>query len=346
MKTVAAILVETGKPLVLDEIEIPKLKPGQVLIEVAFTGVCHTQILESRGYRGEDKFLPHCLGHEGSGLVRETGTAVTKVKQGDRVILSWMKGSGADVPGTIYHWNGRQVNAGAITTFSRLAVISENRLTPLPEEIAMGEAALLGCALPTGVGAVVNTARPAPGQSIAIFGTGGVGLFAVSGAFLSGCAPIIAVDINREKLELAHRMGASHCILAQERDPLAEIGRICPGGLDFAVEATGRPDVMKQALLSVHNQGGAAVLVGNARYGEELQLDPRQFNLGKRLLGTWGGDNAPDRDFPRYCKLVVSGRLPLKPLISKTYSLNEINQAMDDLEKGKVARPVVEMEGS
>ena len=119
MKTVAAILVELAKPLVIDEIEIPTLKPGQVLVEVRVSGVCHTQILEARGYRGADPYVPHCLGHEASGVVCEAGPGVTRVKAGDRVVLSWIKGRGADVPGTTYQWNGKTVNAGAITTFSR-----------------------------------------------------------------------------------------------------------------------------------------------------------------------------------------------------------------------------------
>ena len=169
MKTEAAVLVELGQPLVLAELVIPPLKPGQVLVEVVFSGICHTQLLEIRGYRGQDRYLPHCLGHEGSGIVRQTGPSVTKVKSGDRVILSWIKGSGADVPGTTYRWEDRTVNAGAITTFSRYSVISENRLTLLPDGIEMREAAALGCAVPTGMGAIFNTARPRPGQSIAIF---------------------------------------------------------------------------------------------------------------------------------------------------------------------------------
>ncbi len=129
MKTTAAILVETGKPLELAELDIPALKPGQVLVEIAFSGVCHTQLSEVRGHRGQDNFLPHCLGHEASGTVRELGAGVTKVADGDRVVLSWIKGSGANVPGTVYGWDGRKVNAGGVTTFMRHAVISENRLT-------------------------------------------------------------------------------------------------------------------------------------------------------------------------------------------------------------------------
>jgi len=343
MNTLSAILIETGKPLVVDNIEIPVLRPGQVLVEIAFSGICHTQILECRGYRGEDKFLPHCLGHEGSGTVYEVGAGVAKIKKGDKVILSWIKGSGADVLGTTYKWGNKIVNSGAITTFSRYSVISENRLTGVIENIPMNELALLGCAIPTGSGMVINTAKPIPGQSIAIFGVGGVGLCSVAASSASGCVPIIAVDINNEKLDIARKMGATHIINPKTTDVFKEINSICPGGLDFAIESSGRPNVMLQAIQSIRKQGGTVVIAGNARYGEKIELDPGQFNQGKRLLGTWGGDNWPDRDYPRYCRLVSSGKLTLKPLLSKPYSLHQINEAIDDLEAGKVIRPLIDM---
>lgn len=343
MKTLAAILVEPGRPLELADIEIPPLKPGQVLVEIAYSGVCHTQVLEARGQRGEDRYLPHCLGHEGSGTVVEVGEGVTKVTPGDRVILSWIKGSGLDVPGTVYDWNGRGVNAGAITTFARHSVISENRLTPMPAGLALRDAALVGCAVATGCGAVFNVAHSRPGESLAVFGIGGVGLCAVAAAAIAENAPIIAVDLVPEKLALARQLGATDVIQAGEVDAVAEINRLCPGGVDYAVEATGRPEVMAQALSCVRSQGGAAVIVGNVPYGEQLVLDPRQLNQGKRLLGTWGGDSVPDRDYPRYGELIVSGRLNLQPLLSTPYALEAINQALDDLEAARVARPLIDM---
>jgi len=343
MKTLAAILVETGKSLVLSELEIPVLKVGQVLVEVVYSGVCHTQVLECRGYRGEDHFLPHCLGHEGSGVVREVGSGVTKVKVGDKVIMSWIKGSGLSVAGTVYGWNGKNVNAGAITTFSRYAVICENRLTVMSEEISMTEAALLGCAIPTGVGAVFNTAKPKPGQSMAIFGVGGIGLCAVAGARIAGCDPIIAVDINEEKLKLAKELGATHLLKANQTAVVAEILKICRGGVDFSLESSGRPSVMLQAIDVARNQGGTVIIVGNARHGEVLELNPKQFNLGKRLWGIGGGESYPDLDFPRYCKLIKSGNLNLKPILSKIYCLSDINQAIDDLEAGQAIRPLIDM---
>ncbi|HEY3396245.1 MAG TPA: zinc-binding dehydrogenase [Armatimonadota bacterium] len=345
MKTTAAVLVELGRPLEIAELEIPALKPGQALVEIAYSGVCHTQVLEVRGRRGEDRYLPHCLGHEGSGVVREVGAGVTKVRPGDAVILSWIKGSGRDVPGTVYDWAGRTVNAGAITTFATHAVLSENRLTVLPAGLSLRHAALLGCAVATGAGAVFNAAGSRPGESLAVFGLGGVGLCAVAAAQIAGNTPIIAIDVVPAKLDLARQLGATAVILAGEADPAAEIARLCPGGVDYAIEATGRPEVMGAALAAVRSQGGAAVIVGNAPHGEQVALDPRQLNQGKRLLGTWGGDTQPDRDFPRYARLIAAGRLNLEPLLGPVYPLSAIDQALDDLEAARVARPLLELSG-
>ncbi len=343
MKTRAAILVELGRPLELVDLDLPALAPGQVLVQLAYSGVCHTQVSEARGYRGPDRFLPHCLGHEGSGVVRETGPGVTRVKPGDRVVLSWIKGPGNDVPGAKYGWKDRTVNAGGITTFSDSAVISENRLTLLHAELKFDAAALLGCAIPTGLGTVLNTAQVHPGQSVAVFGTGGIGLWAVAGAALSGAGPIIAVDRLPEKIALAEALGATHGIGVGTESPVAAILKICPGGVDVAIEATGRPTVMQQTVEAVRPQGGIAVIAGNARHDEMWPLDPRQLNQGKRILGTWGGDNVPERDFPRYQRLLQSGRLSCDRFLHNRYPLTEINRALDDLEAGRVARPLIEL---
>ena len=344
MRFTAAILVETGRPLELVELTVPQLKPGQLLVEVACSGVCHTQLLEARGHRGDDPYLPHCLGHEASGIVREVGPQVTKCQVDDRVILSWMKGGGADVLGSVYDWNGRPVNAGGVTTFQQYAVVSENRATVFPSEIDFRTAALLGCAVPTGVGAVRNAAAASSGQSLAVFGTGGVGLCSVAAAALAGAAPLIAIDINEDRLRIAETLGATTTVNASQEEPVARILELCPAGLDLAIECSGRPAVMRQALQSVRARGGTVVVVGNARHGESLEIDPRELNQGKRLLGTWGGDNEPDRDFPDYCELVATNRLQLAPLMRGVYSLDQINDALDDLERGRVPRPLIEMQ--
>lgn len=343
MKTEAALLVQTGRPLVLAEIETPALKPGQVLVEIAYSGACGTQVMEWRGDKGEDKWVPHCLGHEGTGTVLEAGSAVTKVKVGDKVVLSWIKGSGIEAGGVIYDWDGRKVNAGGITTFQRHAVVSENRLTLLPADLAMDVAVLLGCAAPTGMGAVYNVLKVQPGDAVAVFGTGGIGLNALMAAALAGAMPVIGIDPNPTRRALAKIYGATHVIDPSASDVIADIKKIVPQGVDLAVESSGIPAVMEQAVNATRQQGGRAVVIGNAKHGAVLSLNPGVFNQGKSLLGTWGGDSVPDRDYGRYGRLLASGRFPVRDLLSKPYSLAQADQALQDLADGKVGRPLIDM---
>jgi S-(hydroxymethyl)glutathione dehydrogenase/alcohol dehydrogenase len=342
MKTQAALLVQTGQPLVLADIETPALKPGQVLVEVAYSGACGTQVMEWRGDKGEDKWVPHCLGHEGTGTVLEVGSAVTKVKVGDKVVLSWIKGSGIEAGGAVYDWDGKKVNAGGVTTFQRHSVVSENRLTLLPPDLPMDVAVLLGCAAPTGMGAVYNVLKVQPGDAVAVFGTGGIGLNALMAAALAGAMPVIGIDPNPTRRALAKTYGATHVIDAAS-DVLAEIKKIVPQGVDLAVESSGIPAVMEQAINSTRQQGGRAVVIGNAKHGATLPLNPGVFNQGKSLLGTWGGDSVPDRDYGRYGRLLSSGRFPVRDLLSKPYSLAQADQALQDLAAGKVGRPLIDM---
>jgi S-(hydroxymethyl)glutathione dehydrogenase/alcohol dehydrogenase len=342
MKTQAALLVQTGQPLVLADIETPALKPGQVLVEIAYSGACGTQVMEWRGDKGEDKWVPHCLGHEGTGTVIEVGGAVTKVKPGDKVVLSWIKGSGIEAGGAVYDWDGKKVNAGGVTTFQRHSVVSENRLTLLPADLPMDVAVLLGCAAPTGMGAVYNVLKVQPGDAVAVFGTGGIGLNALMAAALAGAMPVIGIDPNPTRRALAQIYGATH-VIDSAGDVLAEIKKIVPQGVDLAVESSGIPAVMEQAINATRQQGGRAVVIGNAKHGAMLPLNPGVFNQGKSLLGTWGGDSVPDRDYGRYGRLLSSGRFPVRDLLSKPYSLAQADQALQDLAAGKVGRPLIDM---
>lgn len=343
MKTTAAILVQTAKPLEIVELDIPQLKRGQVLVEIAYSGACGTQVMEARGLKGEDKWLPHCLGHEGTGTVLETGPDVTKVKAGDRVVLSWLKGSGIEAGGAVYQWSSKNVNAGGVTTFQKHAVVSENRLTPLPHNMTMDLAVLLGCAAPTGMGAVMNVLKLEKGQSIAIFGTGGIGLNAVLAAACIGSPLIIGVDPSTGRRALAKLLGATHLINPEEGNVLEQLKSVAPQGVDVAVEATGLPDVMLQAANAVKAQGGRAVVIGNAKYGSELKLDPGIFNQGKSLMGTWGGDSQPDRDTPRFADMIATCDKPVSSLLSQPYSLAQAQSALDDLGSGRVGRPLIDM---
>lgn len=272
----AAVLYKTGEPLVVENgIEVPALLPGQVFVKVAYSGICRSQLMEVRGKRGEDAYLPHLLGHEASGWVLETGPEVTKVKQDDKVVLTWIKGEGADCKGAKYKLGNLTVNSGGITTFSNYTVVSENRCVPLKETIPMNLAALLGCAIPTGAGIVFNTLCPNKNASIAVFGAGGVGLSAILGAKVRECANIIAVDIEDEKLELAREFGATDVINCKREDPVKKIHQITKEhGVDYSVEAAGKSEVIESAFQSIKFNGGLCVIAGHPDFKERIQIDP------------------------------------------------------------------------
>ena len=341
--TLAAVLEELNKPLKIRELTIPDLKPGQVLVEVAYSGVCHSQLLEVRGKRGPDRFLPHTLGHEGSGTVLGVGASVTKVKPGDHVVLSWIKGSGADVPSMVYQSPEGPINSGALSTFMRQTVTCENRVTPIPDAMPLREAALLGCAIPTGAGIILNTARVRPGSSVAVFGVGGIGLSAVLAADLVHATTIIAVDVFDHKLEQARKVGATHLINTRQQDPLEAILEITGRrGVDYAIEAAGQRETMETAFKAVRDNGGLCVLAGNLPHGERVSLDPMDLIKGKRIIGTWGGETNPDRDIPLYVELYSSGKLKLDKLVTHIFSSENINEAFDLLERGEMGRSLVQ----
>lgn len=341
-QTQAAILTRLGQPLELWELELPPLRPGQVLVDIVYSGVCHTQVLEARGRRGPDRYLPHCLGHEGVGVVAEVGPEVTKVKPGDRVVLTWIRGNGADVPSMVYPSARGPVNSGAVCTFMRRTVTCESRVVAIGTYLPWHLAALLGCAVPTGAGAVLNTARVEAGQRVAVFGVGGVGAAAVMAAAMAGAAEVIAVDVVVAKLEAAVALGATSTINAAVTDPVAVL-HDTRGGVDVAIESAGRTESMEAAFASVRERGGLCVLAGNLPHGGRLSVDPFDLIRGRRLVGCWGGDTQPDADLPRYATDYALGRLPLDKLATREYALDAINEAVDDLEAGRVGRPLIRM---
>jgi S-(hydroxymethyl)glutathione dehydrogenase/alcohol dehydrogenase len=344
VQTDAAVLVELNQPLRHARLELPELQPGQMLVEVAYSGVCHSQLHEVRGRRGPDLYLPHTLGHEGSGVVRAVGAGVEKVRPDDRVVLTWIKGQGADVASSGYQEGRAKINSGPLSTFMRHTVTCENRVVRLPPEMPLREAALLGCALPTGAGIVINMAAVGAGASLAVFGAGGIGLSAVLAARMLGADPLIAVDVVEGKLAEALRLGATHAINARQSDPLSAIRELTQGrGVDYAVEAAGRRETMEAAFRSVRDQGGLCILAGNLPQGEQIAIDPFDLIRGKRIAGAWGGATRPDEDVPRYVRWFLEGRLPMNELISREYRLEDVNAALDDLEQGRVVRALVDM---
>lgn len=342
MKTTAAVLRELGAPLSIEELLLPELKSGQVLVQIAYSGVCHTQLSEASGRKGPDRFLPHALGHEGAGIVIQTGSAVTKVRAGDHVVMTWIKGDGLDEPQTLYGSVTGQVNSGAVTTFQHHAVVSENRLVPIPKDMPLREAALLGCAVSTGAGMVLNTLDVQAGESVVIFGAGGIGMSALLAAAGIGASPIIVVDVVESRLAQAKALGATHTVNASKTDAVTAVREITGGaGAKHAVECAGRKETMEASLLAVRNGDGTTVLAGNLGHGEKIEIDPFELIRGKRILGSWGGATKPDRDIPRFVEMYRQGKLPLEKLIDREYSLDRVNEALESLKESTVGRAII-----
>lgn len=327
MKTKAAILFEINKPLVIEEIEIPKLSAGQTLVKILASGICRGQLNEVRGWKGKDSYLPHLLGHEGTGEVLAIGSGVKKVKPGDYVVASWIAGKGKEIKGAKYKWQNKIINSGPVATFSQYAVISENRLVKISSRIPKEIASLLGCAVPTGAGVIFNTLAVSKNSTIAVFGVGGVGASAILAAGALGLRKIIAIDINSKKLKFAKTLGATDVINFQKSNITESINSISPNGVDFCLEATGVKEAMEKAYGSINNKG-TLVIAGNLKAKETISINPFGLICGKKLLGTWGGATDPDRDIPKYGKLYLEGRLKLKRLISRKFRLEEINEAL------------------
>lgn len=338
MKTKAAILFEINKPLIIDEIDVPEPGKGQVLVSMLYSGICRRQLNEIRGYYGEDKYLPHLLGHEGSGIVEETGEGVTKVKKGDLVVLTWIKGGGFEARSSVYGFGKVAVNAGAVTTFVGKTIVSENRLVPISKNIPAEIGAILGCAVPTGIGIVKNTLKIKAGNSIAVLGIGGVGTSAILGAAMLGAGEIIAVDIDSTKLDYAITLGATKTVnIIKEKANFK---------VDFAVEAAGKRSAMEIAF-KVIKDNGTAVLAGNLKKGEEISIDPFDLIRGKKIFGSWGGETNPDIDIPFYGNQYLEGKLKLDSLISEKFKLSQVNEALNLLETGKtLGRALIEFDSA
>lgn len=337
----AAVLHTSGLSIETD-VTPPPLKAGQVLVKLAYSGICHSQLMEVRGLRGEDKYCPHLLGHEGAGIVQAVGAGVKKVAPGERVVLTWLQGEGHNAGGSEYALGEVTVNAGPVTTLSEYSVVSENRCLVLPEGIPLDIAVLFGCAIPTGMGIVCNEVKPKPGSQVAVFGLGGIGLSALMACRLFDYKTLIAVDVEDKKLSLAQDFGATHTINASTTDPVEAILEITQGiGVDYSIEAAGVVKSIEQAFYSVRNQGGLCVFATHPKAGDKIQLDPHALISGKQIRGSWGGASHPEKDLPRLFDLYKNGKLPIEKLLSHTYSLDNVPQAFDDLEARKITRALV-----
>jgi S-(hydroxymethyl)glutathione dehydrogenase/alcohol dehydrogenase len=342
MKTIAAVLVEQRKPLEIAEIEVPVLRFGQVLVQIKATRICGSQLGEIDGVKGPDRYLPHLLGHEAGGLVLEVGPEVTLVRPGDRVVVHWRTGNGIQAKPTTYAWGAKKVNAGNITTFQEYAVISENRLTVVPQETDFEIAALLADTLTTGFGVVTRDAGLCIGESVVFFGAGGIGLGAILGAHLVGAHPIVAVDLHDHKLVKAREYGATHAFNASATPDIAAAIHAVVGaqGADVVVDGTGLPAVIEQCYQLTANKG-RTILFGVMAHDKRVSLHTLPLHFGRVLTGSEGGGSLPSTDIPRFVRMMQAGRFDPKGFVSHRLALADVNDGIARMRSGEVVHAMI-----
>ena len=338
----SAILVESKKPLVVAEIDLPtKLEFGQVLVKVCYSGICGAQINEIDAIKGPDKFLPHLLGHEGSGIVEKIGEGVTTVNLEDHVVLHWRKSAGIESVTPQYLWNGKKVNAGWVTTFTEKTIVSENRLTVIPKNFDMRIAPLFGCSVISAFGVVNNDAKIKIGQSVLIFGVGGVGLNVAQAASMVSAYPIVGIDLYNHKIDMGKKFGLTHGITGNLDNIKNEIYNIVGNkGADVAIETTGNPKVIEKAY-ELTASDGKTILVGVPN--DKISIYSLPLHFKKILTGSHGGDSIPDIDIPRYIRLINQKKMTLENLITHELKLTDINKAIDLFRSGKAGRIIIKM---
>ncbi len=356
-KTQAAIQLEPGGPMVVDEIELPDPGPTQVLVRQFASGICHSQLHELHSPIPRH---PLIIGHESTGEVLATGRDVTHVQEGDRVLVTWVARQPGDlapvpVPAQI-GYRGERVHYGApavtgVFTWAGTVLVDQQFAVRVPDsyrDARVDVTSIIGCAVMTGCGAVLNSAGVCANNSVAVFGSGGVGLCVIQAAANAGAYPVIAVDLTDEKVDFARRFGATHGVNGAREDAVARVQELTDGGVDFAFDAIGVAGTMEQILMAARpgltgvRDGGTAVLVG-VPHGDPPNLPMRLLFGGKIYRGAPGGSSRPDRDFPTYLRWFSEGKLPLDDLVTRRYRLDQINDACAALERGEIAgRAIIE----
>jgi len=332
----AVILEEIDSPLAIKDVELTELKVGQVLVKILVSGLCGAQLHEIRGHKGNAKFLPHLMGHEGCGIVEEVGPGVTTVKVGDKVVMHWRPGTGIESPFPSYILDGKNMSSGKVTTLSEYSIVSENRVTVVPDDTPPELCAILGCALTTAMGIIDNEVDLKFGESIAVVGCGGVGLNLLQGAAMKSACPIYAVEKNFDKRNLCFVAGATIFV-----DDIADIDE----KVDVIIDTTGIPEVIS-ACVSKLSGKGRMILVGQPAPGRGVEV-MNAVNLfsgmGQTIKATQGGKTNPTEDIPRYVRMHKEGLLDIESFITHRFKLEQVNEAFDLLRSGNAGRIIIEI---
>lgn len=333
--TKAAILKKLKYPLSLGTINLPKnLKKNQLLVELTHSGICGSQIGEIDGVKGPDKYLPHLLGHEGIGYVIQTGPKVKKVKEGDKVLLHWMKSGGDDSAPPIYNWNDKRLNAGLVTTFNQHAIVSQTRVTKIINNFNDLDLLMMGCTASTAIGSIKNLCNIKPRHIIAVSGCGPIGLYIIKVLRLMNVKDIVAIDINNSKLNLAKKLGAKF-VLNTSKQNLSDLKKLFSNGFDYLFECTGNTKIISQGFECL-KKDGSEILIGVPKHKKKSSFYTLEINLGKKLIGSKGGNFNPDKDISSYLKLLNLEGKDKKKIIKNIIKLEDINDLINETKKGNI----------
>ena len=342
----AAVLETIDAPLVVGQVDLGALARGQVLVKLIVSGICGSQLQEIAGNKGNAKFVPHLLGHEGCGTVEDVGEGVTKVKKGDKVILHWRKGDGLESDFPTYTYKGKKMQSGKVTTFSEYSIVSENRVTPVPADTPDDLCALLGCGLSTALGAVENNAKVRAGESVMVVGLGGLGACFIKAAKLAGAKPVIGVDIHDSKKESAESLGADVFINAAKGNVREQLPKDAAArGVDVIIETSGNAKSIADTIPLLAG-GGRYVMVGQPKPGESVEITNAVHLFGgegKTIMATQGGSFSPATDIPRYVQMYRDGTLNTDGLITHRTTLDDINNAIGLMRDGKANRIMIDI---
>ncbi len=338
-----AVLYSKNKIKYLN-LKIPKLKKGQVLVKIMYSGVCRSQIMEFKGQRGKDKYLPHLFGHEAAGKVEFVGAGVSKVKKNDEVILSWIKSSGLEASNPIFKHNGKLINAGNVTTFSEYTIVSENKVIKKPKNISWKFASIFGCAFLTGAGLVLNRLdKIKRDKIISVYGLGGIGMSMLSMLISMGFKNVISIDKNRKKLHIAKKIGAKFCIDSNKKDYKKKIRQLFNKDIDICLEAGGTIKTIQESFDIINDKSGILYFTSHPNFGKKIYINPHELIQGKKIFGSWGGYSYPDRDISLILKIIKKEHIKIFDRIVRLYNFNNIRLAFRDFDRGKVFRPILEM---
>ena len=338
------MLKEIKNPLEIQELIIPKIREKQCLVKIMYSSVCKSQVMEINGGRGKDKYLPHLLGHEASGVIISKHHSVKNFSVGDEVILSWIKNNKIKTENIIYLNNkGQKINSGPITTFGNYSVVYENCIYKKPKFLDFKTSALLGCAIPTGYGLVDNEIKSLTNKTVAVIGAGGIGLSALLALTNYNPKKIYVIDKNKRNLKRINFIPHKKILFKSRKKTIEEVLKNEKNGVDYCFESAGLTETIEMGFDLIAKGGGKLVFASHPKDGKKIKLPPHDLISGKKIKGSWAGGYGQKKSFLKIAPKIKKKIKVLNSIFDKQYDLKDINKLIRDFSTGKIFKPIIKM---